>query len=263
MFGYVNANIAGLDEDAKARYRGYYCGLCRTLGNEYGIRAKLTLNFDMAFLAMFLSSYFNANETVENKSCALHPFSKHREITNKFTEYAASMNILLTFHKLADDICDDNSQSARISKAVLNKAYNKADKEYPAKNSAIQRQLTELADIEKHDEHNPDIPASAFGVIMSELFDIYNNDALLRGFGFALGKAIYILDACVDFKSDLKKCRYNPLVETSSANFQQILTILLSDCTNIYDKMNITKNNDIIENILYSGIWTRFKEMNK
>ncbi len=263
MFGFVNANITELDNDAKTRYRGYYCGLCRTLGDEYGIRARLTLNFDMAFLSMFLSSYFNADEAVEGRSCALHPFSKHREITNEFTHYASSMNVLLMFHKLSDDITDDNSAGAIVLRNVLREAYKKADEQYHTKNLAIKKLLAELSDIEKRDEHNPDIPASVFGGIMAELFDIYNNDGMLAQFGFALGKAIYILDACVDFKSDLKKCRYNPLVETSSANFQQILTILLSDCTGIYDKMNINRNKDIIENILYSGIWTRFKEMNK
>ena len=71
------------------------------------------------------------------------------------------------------------------------------------------------------------------------------------------------MDACVDLKKDVKKCRYNPMIEVSSQDFQQILTILLSDCTDIYDTMNIIQNKGIIENILFSGIWTRFRKEGK
>ena len=29
MFGYVIANLEALNEEQRARYRSYYCGLCR------------------------------------------------------------------------------------------------------------------------------------------------------------------------------------------------------------------------------------------
>ena len=118
--------------------------------------------------------------------------------------------------------------------------------------------LSELYEIEKSGEHNPDIPAKIFAEILGAVFDIYDNDPLLFEFGAALGKVVYIMDACVDVKRDIKKCRYNPMVEIKKENFQQILTILLSDCTQIYDRMNIEKNKSIIDNILYSGIWQVF-----
>ena len=95
---------------------------------------------------------------------------------------------------------------------------------------------------------------------MGELFDINGEDLKLREFGKALGKVIYIMDAVLDFKSDLKKLRYNPLIESSSQNFQQILTILLNDVVEIYGTMNIEKNKTIIDNVLYSGIWYQFRK---
>ena len=54
---------------------------------------------------------------------------------------------------------------------------------------------------------NPDIPAAAFGRLLGTLLS-YRNDKyekVLYDFGFALGKYIYLQDACVDFKKDLKK----------------------------------------------------------
>ena len=72
-----------------------------------------------------------------------------------------------------------------------------------------------------------------------------------------------MLDACVDLKQDIKKERFNPMVEIPSKEFQQILTIMLSETTNIYGTMDITINNEIIENILYSGIWEKFELLKK
>ena len=193
----------------------------------------------------------------------MHPVKKHATRINEFTDYAAAMNVILVYHKLVDDKKDDNSKSAQFFEKRLSEQYKNASEKYPEKNGKIIKLLDELEIIEKNDIHNPDIPANVFGKIMAEIFDVNNNDEKLQKFGFYLGKVIYVADACNDLKNDIKKCRYNPMVETSSENFQQILTILLADCTNIYDTMNIVKNKNIIDNILYSGIWCKYKEKNK
>ena len=79
----------------------------------------------------------------------------------------------------------------------------------------------------------------------------------LRNFGNSLGKFIYILDACIDFEKDIKKKRYNPLITNSKTEFDDMLNLLLSDCVEKYKELNIS--NKIIENILYSGIWTKYE----
>ena len=40
MFGYVIPNQAALDDEAKARYRTAYCGLCRRIGALHGLRGR-------------------------------------------------------------------------------------------------------------------------------------------------------------------------------------------------------------------------------
>jgi hypothetical protein len=66
------------------------------------------------------------------------------------------------------------------------------------------------------------------------------------------------MDACLDLKEDIKKERYNPLVTTSSDNFSSILNILMADCTEKYKTLPIEGDKNIIDNILYSGVWTRY-----
>lgn len=257
MFGFVTADIGALSEEEKLTYQGYYCGLCHGLKTYKNI-GRLTLNYDVAFLYLFLSSYFNENDEMLFKRCAVHPVKVKNVYMNKYAEYASSINILLSYHKLQDDWQDDKKFSAFLGKKALEKDFLKAESKYKDKSQIIKNKLFELYEIEKSGEHNADIPAKKFGELMGALFDINGDDVLLYSFGESLGKVVYIMDACVDFKSDLKRCRYNPMVEVSEKNFQQILTILLSDCTEIYDKMNIVKNKSIIDNVLYSGIWQVF-----
>ncbi len=76
--------------------------------------------------------------------------------------------------------------------------------------------------------------------------------------GEGLGKFIYLLDAVNDFKEDLKKQRYNPLVAQMHMDYQMVLTAILSEVTDVLDKIHVYKDKDIIENVLYAGIWQTY-----
>ena len=56
MFGYLMAASRLLDEDRQLRYRACYCGLCRSLKERHGQLSRLTLNYDLTFLVLLLSS---------------------------------------------------------------------------------------------------------------------------------------------------------------------------------------------------------------
>ena len=56
MFGYVIANLEGLTQPQKDRYKGCYCGLCRVLKQRHGFSGRLTLTYDMTFLVLLLSA---------------------------------------------------------------------------------------------------------------------------------------------------------------------------------------------------------------
>lgn len=257
MFGFVNADFEHLSEENRTAYRAYYCGLCKKLGEKFGNLGRLTLNFDMTFLIVFLSGYYGVSGEKNFLRCAVHPFKKHLFEENRFTEYAAEMNMLMTYCKFCDDREDEGK--TRFDFNAVKKHAEKIKGKYPLKTEKIENALKNIAQAEKYDERNPDIPAGFFGEIMGEIFDIDDKKGDLYDFGYSLGKVIYVMDACVDLKQDIKKMRYNPMVEISSADFQQILTILLCDCTDIYDKMDFTENREIIDNVLFSGIWIKYR----
>lgn len=261
MFGYVMINSSSLTTDQQKRYRGYYCGLCRTLGIRHGTASRMTLTYDMTFLAFFLSAFYDFSEKKSFARCMVHPKKKHEEINTKMTEYAADMNIALSYFHFIDDWNDDKSVRAYSMAKLFERSNMKIGMEYPRQSKILKDRLCKLSEIEKDGEINPDIPANCFGEIIAEIFvwdEEDENAEQLWNFGLALGKFIYMLDACLDLKDDIRKKRYNPLMLSSSEDFQDILTLLMADVMKAYDRIFIKRDSEIIENILYSGIWTKY-----
>lgn len=263
MFGLVCADARQLTAKEKQIYKQYYCGVCRCLNTLFGIRGQLSLSYEAAFIALFLNSYFKKEENTEVFRCKPHLGKKKTGIVNEITCYAAKMNLLLFYYKLEDDINDDNNPAAKLYRNALKDICENLAKEYPQKANVITTQLDKLKFYEQNDMHLPDDCASCFGKIVGEIFDFHAEDALLREFGESLGKVVYMFDAAIDLKKDIKHSAFNPLVETFSRDFQQILTIMLEKCTDIYAKMGITENKSIIDNILYSGIWLAYNSRRK
>lgn len=69
MFGFVNANWKELDGDQKQRYGAVYCGICRAIHRKTGNLARLTLSYDMAFLALLHMSLYEPQEQAGQFRC--------------------------------------------------------------------------------------------------------------------------------------------------------------------------------------------------
>lgn len=175
------------------------------------------------------------------------------------------MNIALAYYNCLDDWTDERKLLSFFQAKLLEQEFKQVVSKYPNKCSIISDCLSKLSHIENAGELNPDLPANCFGELMSEIFvwreDEYTDN--LRAFGRALGRFIYIMDACLDLKIDIKHERYNPLVTLSSENLKPILNLLMADCTEKYKQLPINQDRNLIDNILYSGIWTRHEAEKK
>lgn len=265
MFGFVTANPAALTEDERARYKAFYCGLCRSLMQRHGSIARFTLTYDMTFLVMFLSALYETEETSGEEPCPAHPIKKRAFIQTTVSDYGADMNIALAYLNCVDDWQDDLSLVSLASAGAMKSSYEKVCREYPRQCGVIKSAMAELKDIEDRREKNPDAAPAAFGRLMAELFvmteDRWESD--LRAFGDALGRFIYVMDACVDLKDDKRAYKYNPFIYLygrldEQARFRDILELLLGDCVHYYERLPIVQDDEIIKNILCSGVWTQF-----
>ena len=76
MFGYITICRPELKVKEYDTYRTYYCGLCHSLKERYGQVPRLTLSFDMTFLAILLSGLYEEENRQSCGRCLLHPMQK-------------------------------------------------------------------------------------------------------------------------------------------------------------------------------------------
>lgn len=269
MFGYVNVNKPELKMKDLFKYKAYYCGLCKTLNSRYGRFGQMTLSYDMTFLIILLTSLYESNTVKEQNRCIIHPVKKHDTLYNEFTEYVADMNIALSYHHLLDDWQDEKSLAGLAGAKALKHSYKRISRKYPVQCSEISESLNRLAECEKKGETNIDLVSRCFGELMSGIFayrkDIWEEG--LRKIGFYLGKFIYILDAYDDLEKDQKNGSYNPLISMSDSvtlkeDCNNMLTMMMAECTREFEKLPCILDGDILRNILYDGVWTKFDAIN-
>ena len=202
--------------------------------------------------------------------CIIHPVCKQQVRRNTVTEYAADMNVLLTYYKCRDDWEDEKKVTALGYSKVLQGKVKKLDQKYPDKSRRIQKLLSELSEMEKSGEKDIDKMAGCFGKIMEEIFawkqDVWEDT--LRRMGFFLGKFIYLLDAYDDVEEDIKNKNYNPfseqyIIEGFDEQVRRILIMMMAQTCREFEKLPIIKYTDILRNILYSGVWCRFEVIHK
>jgi len=270
MFGYVMANKPELKMREFYKYKAYYCGLCRTLGEKYGFLGKLTLTYDMTFLVMLLTSLYECETRQEEHRCVVHPLQKHKMLMNEITEYAADMNIILTYFHLMDDWQDERSKLGYVGMKAFRRAYKKIEQKYPEKCKYIQECLEALTACERINEQSIDEVSRPFGELMGELF-LYRKDNWeepLREMGFYLGKFIYMLDAYDDIEKDRKESNYNVFLsrcdeEGFDAWCEQIMTSVMAECTSRFERLPCLLDAEILRNILYAGVWDKFDKKRK
>lgn len=262
MFGYVTASLKELDKEAEKRYGAVYCGICRRIRIQSGNVARLGLSYDMAFLAILLTSLYEPEETSGQKACVLHSIRKRPWIDNKFVRYAADMNVVLGYYNCLDDWEDDGKYSAKLLAGQFGKHLKEIEARYPRQCRAVEDCIRQLSALEKAGCANPDEPASCFGQLMGELLT-YEEDLWaehLRQMGFYLGRFIYLLDAALDYEKDVKKGKYNPYFAMGTgkdwARWEEYLVLTMGRCTAHFEKLPLVQDKPLLDNILYSGVWT-------
>lgn len=264
MFGYLTAQIELLTEEQLARYRACYCGLCRSLKERHGQRGRLALNYDMCFLVLLLDSLYEPELLQGEEPCIAHPRTARPWQRSENSGYAADLTIALAYNKCLDNWHDEASPLALAEAAALKRSYRKVQSLWPRQCGAIERGLQALGELEQSGAADPDSAAACFGGLMAELF-VRQEDRwapVLRALGGALGRFIYILDACMDLEKDALLSRYNPLRRRygrdNAAAFRDILKLLLTDAVRAFDTLPLVQDAGLMQNILCAGLWAAF-----
>lgn len=260
MFGYVNIDKMELKFKEYYSYKGYYCGLCMMLKHKYNNLSRLTLNYDMTFLVLLLSSLYEVENKSYNTRCIVHPVKKQLIIQNEITEYAAAINLILSYYNLHDNWNDERDVKSIAIAQMLKNQFNKASSKLIKKSESIRVHLENISKLEKKNSDNIDDVSNEFGHLMEEII-LYKEDVwekALRKIGFFLGKYIYLLDAYEDMERDKKNISYNPFnnlnVEDIDKYAKETIIMNLSFLSEEIEKLPLVQDKGIIDNILYSGM---------
>ncbi|HBI62194.1 MAG TPA: hypothetical protein DDY31_13445 [Lachnospiraceae bacterium] len=269
MFGYVLPDRKELKIRELEAYQGYYCGLCMALKRQYHSLGRLSLNYDMTFLALLLTSLYEPESHKRMHRCVLHPAQKRQVVQNQYLDYAADMNILLTYYKCMDDWKDERNFLHSAYGKLLSFSGKRVSKKYPQKAVRIQKSLEKLSGYEEESNRNLDETAGCFGNVCAELFAYDSQwEASLQKIGFYLGKFIYLLDAYDDLERDREKCCYNPFFAyEQKAGFEEwvygLLKMMMAEASREFEKLPIIEEAGLLRNILYAGVWGKFFQIGK
>lgn len=286
MFGYVVVNKPELKIREFTDYNAYYCGLCHMLRDKFGLSAGLTLTYDMTFLILLLDSLYEPQYESKQRHCPIHPVKKKPMIKNEITEYAADMNMLLSWGHLKDDWEDEKKLVGLIGDIGFKRRAEYVMKRYRRQTGVVLGSLARLSALEKkymsewssiesefdgklhpdtdqipYTEADIDEISQPFGDLMGEIF-VMREDAFaptLRDFGLMLGKYIYIKDALEDIEKDRKKGCFNPFLHISKDDdrmelIKNIQEINIRQAISEFEKLPLERHLPILRNILYEGV---------
>ena len=227
MFGYVRPYAPELKLREYEYYRGVYCGLCRAMGRCTGQCSRLTLSYDLVFLALARMALVGGNPSAseperavkfENRRCLPHPLRRRASLqAGEITDYVACAAAALSYHKVLDDKQDETGLKrlrARLALPLLRRFCRRAARRYDGLEQLIEPHMQQLSRMESEGLPSADEPASAFGEALAALFanGLPEPGArIARHIGYHIGRWLYFVDAIDDYAADVSAKRPNPL----------------------------------------------------
>ncbi|MBP3816492.1 MAG: hypothetical protein J6H21_06475 [Firmicutes bacterium] len=264
MLGYVIVNKNELKEEEFDIYRGYYCGVCKSIGSRLGQVPRLALSYDSVFLAMILSSLEEKEPEIRREHCIIHPIEKNPAVKNDpAVDYAADILLMLAYHNFLDDKNDEHKVRGTVGSAMLRRAYKHLRPKHERVAEDIEKYIQKLSELEKEKCSSLDIMSETFGKLLESVFTGFSKEAevnrVLGNLGMNLGKWIYVMDALDDFDKDKKSGSYNPLFyrERGREGLEDLLYTYLGNISGAVDLLDIRKNKGIIDNVIWNGLRAR------
>ena len=281
MFGYVTPCKSELKIKEYEVFTAYYCGLCKSIKSNFGNMPRLTLNYDMTFLAVLHDSLSEGCLKPSESFCILHPQKKKKVIINtEALTYASFCNVALSYYKLVDDVVDDKSLKSKALSLALKPYFKKFPDKYKPIVITISERLKELSYIEAKDTLSLDEIADPFSTLTGEILS-FNQDPSIKEdlywLGYNLGKWIYTIDALDDLKEDMAKNKFNPIAKIYNKNnlsynelYESIkdrIDFILLSCGQqtvlCFNRLPIKRNKNLLLNILEFGLQEKIDKVYK
>ena len=275
MFGYVRLHKPDIKMGEYEQYQGVYCTLCRRLGKHYGLAARMTLSYDMTFLALLDMALEEADPDFCPGRCSFNPTKRCLKACNtRATDRAAHIGTILAYYKLKDTLADEGAfkkLGAAFLMLFAAPARKRAARRLPAIDQAAAAMMAAQQVVEAENSPSIDRAAEPFALLLQTLAGDLAKDRrqrqILERFGYCLGRWVYLVDAVDDLADDLEKGRYNPyarakeLIPGDGAAIKATreyaaltLNACLAECIAAYNLLEIRRFDGILRNILELGM---------
>lgn len=289
MFGYIRPQKSELLVREYEEYKAVYCSLCRQLGKSYGPAARLTLSYDCTFYAMLLLSLGTGCTGYQSGRCMVNPMKKCTYCVKGEEELtaASALSVLMTYHKVRDDIQDSRfigKLRGYLFLPLAAHARRKAARDFPQLEALVSSAMELQRNVESSQSPGLDRCAEPTAAMLQGVFEWsagpnINPDEpkarILRQLGYFLGRWVYLMDAADDMEKDIKSQSFNPFViqfhlngsssqtEIGQAREEanQTLNATLSQLLAAFHILDLQHFGPILRNIISQGLPEIQKEL--
>ncbi len=275
MFGYVTPHKPELKMKHYDAFKSYYCGLCQHIKKDYGDLPRLTLSYDITSMCVLLDALSPDSTWLYDHTCIANPLKKRTSVQNNLSlKYGATINFLLSYYKLKDNVDDENDLKSKIALCRLRPHLANVPKEFDFMQLVIMDDLKKLNRLEKTlNFETLDEISHPFAKLVGNILKLYpyplvgDSDELrakLYIFGYTLGKWIYLLDALDDLEKDMKSGSFNPLLVLDAKDRVQFSIVSCArNCENMFYQLPIRRNKELLKNIVTFGMETKYMQVSR
>jgi len=201
-------------------HKNNYCGLCKSIASRYSQKARLFLNYDVAFLQELLLAY-NTEKQHLPKQPLFHCFSIPKEDElSEIERFCADVNVFLARCTVVDKIEDNEGIKWKALNEVYHGDFVAACRNLSSSGFPVDKCLQILGTqkgIESKRQSDVYEYARPAAEVCSMVYEFAANIVGLadseeyKKLGYLFGEMVYMADALADYKSDEKQQQFNPL----------------------------------------------------
>lgn len=290
MFGRLRGYFHKTDRESLSLYQSVYCGTCNALADRIGAKGRVVLSYEITAAAALLLSIDDTPPKETELRCPLKGIGKRSCVVfdQNWMDGLTNLYVCLMHLKATDDL-DDERGLKRLPAQLFQKVFQTDRDEIKSRMAEIgfDYQLAEslIADRNKKDfewlDESLEISARLFGEIGKSISRIAGRQDLeseLTSMGESLGRCIDLIDMLEDLRADLKRNRFNPLVQmyangskkpaviinNASDDVEYLIKQLSFDLAISLRNLKLARNQELIRGIFGRSIeFSFFKALGK
>lgn len=271
LFGYIRPVKAELKVKEYETYRAIYCGLCKQLGQEYGLSSRFTLSYDYTFLSLLALGLDKKDACFQRERCMVHPFAKRACLAVRDDlSLTAAAAILMIYYKIKDNF-QDGTFKDKLKILVMLPFFvgkkKKAERKFPALGQAMRHYIAAQNTVEQADLTSIDAAAEPTAQVLSAICAMLvpedQDRRVLTRVGYLVGRYVYLIDALDDLDQDIADGNYNVFAKkvTPDNNTEQVrwygrevLNLTVGQIAESYELLTLERYKSILDNIIYLGL---------